>query len=244
MMNPDLYKLQTLVENFKNKIIGDKEPVRHKCFCISYPLSLYLQINGYHNSLKGGNFKCPINEPNLEYPRNHTWIVLNNGTIVDATIEQFSKYLSVKKLPLIFSNFETNKIEDYLSVHNHRNWFVALENKDEWLKEALGNFKSCFENPLAYLGEENIRKAGFDLRDFLRISLKAAIVLNNEIDKRRIDVNHINRTDTKEYLTYFDFICYMLIVSNNTGLSLVISEFENNEDYHNLISKIQSIQID
>lgn len=237
-MNPDLYKLQTLVENFKNEIIDDKESVRHKCFCISYPLSLYLQINGYHNSLKGGCF------PATSQPINHTWIELNNGTIVDATIEQFSEYLSVKKLPFIFLNFETNKIENYLSIHNHKSWFVALENKDEWFKEVLGNFKTYFEKPLAFFGEENIREMGFDVREFLRISLKAAIIINKEIDKRRIDVNHINRTDTKEYLTYFNFISYMINASNNKDLSPVISEFKNNEDYHNLTSKIQSIQID
>ncbi len=233
MMNSDLYKLQTLVKNFKNEIIDDKESVRHKCFCISYPLSLYLHINGYHNSLKGGCF------PATTQPINHTWIELNNGTIVDATIEQFSEYLSVKKLPLIFSNFETNKIEYYLSVHNHRNWFVVLENKDEWLKEALGNFKSCFENSLAYLGEENIREARFDLRDFLRISLKAAIVLNNEIDRRGIDIND----NSEKYLEYFEFISYIIQESFKwEELSSILAEFRSNEDYQNLISKLETIQ--
>jgi len=232
MMNLDLYKLQTLVENFKNEIIGDSESVRHKCFCISYPLSLYLQINGYHNSLKGGNFLAPLRSIN------HTWIELNNGIIIDATIEQFSEYLSIKDLPFMFLNDFEN---DNLNTDKHNKWFQPLKNNDEWFEKTSNGFKEYFKNIHRYIGEDSV---GIDIRELLKISLKAAIIINKEIDKRRIDVNHINRTDTKECLTYFNFISYMINTSNNKDLSPVISEFKNNEDYHNLTSKIQSIQID
>lgn len=223
MMNSDLYKLQTLVENFKNEIIDDKESVRHKCFCISYPLSLYLQINGYHNSLKGGNFLASLRLIS------HTWIELNNGIIVDLTIEQFSDYLSIKDLPFMFLNdFENNN----LNTDNHNKWFRPLKNNDEWLEKTLNQFIGYFKNLDRYIGEDSV---DIDVRDFLRITIKAAIVLNNEIDRRGIDIND----NSEKYLEYFEFISYIIQESfKKPVLFLVLLEFVNNEDYQNLISKL------
>jgi len=223
-------ELIKLVENFKSEVFNKHELPNHKCFCVSYPLSLYLQINGYNNSLKGGKF------PSTSLPISHTWIELNNGIIVDLTIEQFSDYLSIKDLPFIFLNdFENNN----LNTDKHNKWFRPLKNNDEWLEKTSSQFIGYFEYPLDFLGEENIREIGFDVRDFLRISLKAAIVLNNEIGRRGIDINDKNRDDSEGYLEYFNFIYWIIIVaSKHLDLSLVISEFENNEDFHYLISKL------
>ncbi len=226
-MNPDLYKLQTLVENFKNEIIDDKESVRHKCFCISYPLSLYLQINGYHNSLKGGCFPAPLRSIN------HTWIELNNGIIIDATIEQFSEYLSIKDLPFMFLNdFENNN----LNTDNHNKWFRPLKNNDEWFEKTSTQFVVYFKDLDCYTGEHSV---GIDIRELLKVSLKAAIVLNNEINRRGIDIND----NSEKYLEYFEFINYIRQKSFEwEELSSTLAEFRSNEDYQNLISKLETIQ--
>jgi len=228
-MNAELIKL---VENFKREVFNKNELPNHKCFCVSYPLSLYLNMyKNYENELICSFLNYPTLTTKLHY-----WIELNTGVIVDITIDQFSNQLPIDELPIVF-NYNDSVNKPILSAAEYKKWFKIYHKP---LDKSIDSIKSLYRNLSTYLQDDSN-----NLKELLRVNLKAAIVLNNEIDRRGIDINDKNRDDSEKYLEYFEFINYIRQESFKwEELSSILAEFRSNEDYQNLILKIQSIQID
>lgn len=145
--------------NFVKEIMR-KEKSDGKCYHVCYPLSLFLDNNSYPNQIIRGTFKKNHNEVGI----NHYWLRVNGNeeNIIDPTKRQF--YPDEKKLV-----FYGKKPKEYE--------IKPLENEYEgWLRSYRTR---------AYLYD----KETFDLSSFLPVTLRAAILINNDIpDKKRISV--------------------------------------------------------
>lgn len=138
----------------------DNEKRDGKCYHVCYPLSLFLENNSYPNQIIRGTFRKP------GHPKdgmNHYWLQAKDGSeeIIDPTICQFYP----EEQCIVFSKTKPREFE-----------IKPLENNEYelWLNK--------YSNE-TYLYD----KETFDLSSSLTVTLRAAILINNNIsDKKNI----------------------------------------------------------
>ena len=84
-------KLLSFVEEFRSGLLGEK-PSDMMCFAVSAPLQAMLSFSGVETELMQGFYdegnQCVArNDPNACL--NHIWLQCEDGTIIDATADQF-----------------------------------------------------------------------------------------------------------------------------------------------------------
>lgn len=165
-----------------------------KCFAISYPLSLHLENNNFKNSIARGYFK--------DIFHSHFWLILesDNEIIIDPTKKQF-----YKNAPLVYIG---KKPDDYYHVND-----TAFEN---WIEDVYNSWIIPFHYP------DNFEH--LDLITLLEINIKAAIIVNNELEKKEIDISN-----SLKHRIYFSGIFEIL---NNNYEKL--TKFESIKGFANL----------
>ncbi|MNE25772.1 hypothetical protein D3C80_1191110 [compost metagenome] len=176
-----LAEIDKLVTDFTKNTLGDYAP-SHTCFTICYPLSLYLQNLGYHNTIVAGRYQ------NESHPKNgtpHFWLQLNDDLkiIVDPTIGQFENDQ--------FCVYVGEKPEGFIqSPQQFEEWFCG--SYDLWRRKLLG---IEITNPLPV----ELTKNEIDIVMLLNINLHAATILNSQSQVQ-------NNLHSANYDKYFDCI--------------------------------------
>jgi hypothetical protein len=75
------HELRKVVREFRKGILDGREP-DGMCFAVCSPLQGYLATCGISTDLVRGTFR--------EYEADHWWLELEDGTVVDPTVSQFS----------------------------------------------------------------------------------------------------------------------------------------------------------
>jgi hypothetical protein len=194
----DRLEIEKIAIKFTSNTLGNECP-KGKCFTICYPLSLHLINNGVENSIRVGKFKDTI--------ITHFWLNLedDNETIIDPTIKQF-----YENMPLVYIG---KKPEDYHECPKFcfKSWCKT------WMERLLNN--GSIEQPPYGLPEQIIQqvtKTKLDIKIYLKINYKAAIILNSEIEQMTLKKDFIQSDIFKEY---FDYIYEVINCNKNKVLN-------------------------
>jgi hypothetical protein len=155
----DKFRISNLAEDFRVKTLNNASP-KEMCFTISYPLSLHLINNGIENSMTCGKFIDG---------RSHYWLTLidEEKTIIDPTITQFDVYKDKSEV------FIGKKPEEFTVTTG------------EWFNESYKKWSTPLLNDgLIYpsLPDKNLSPK-IDLKLYVGVNLRAAIILNEEIEQ-------------------------------------------------------------
>lgn len=201
-------KLRELVVEFANSMLGtkniDANTTKQKCFAICYPLSLHLENNNYENSLVFGKYKDETD---------HTWLVLEQAkkTIIDPTYNQFypdKPFVHIGKKPKDYKIFCKD-----MFTRAYDSWLCTFLNQNG-------------------RGQDNFKTTGIDWNESLKITIRAAIILNNEIENLMMDVH---KSKIKRRL-YFHGIFEILNECQND-----LTEFSKINGFDKLILKKEEV---
>lgn len=152
------------------------------CFTLSYTLGLHLEILNVEAKIVLGTYK----------EQGHYWLELEDGTIVDPTIQQFEPdFLGVYFDAVKNENFKSNKTP-----------FRENQVLETWRERLMNDGKR--ENPPQKLPNDPPEKE-FDIENLLRVNLMAASIIYGGIVKKNNSQKalHLERylTQIKEILT-------------------------------------------
>ncbi|MDP1801487.1 MAG: hypothetical protein Q8L81_09055 [Bacteroidota bacterium] len=202
----DINEASLLASAFVKSTLGSYIP-DGKCFTVSYPLSIHLENNGFKNSLSTGKFKFGSPEQ-----KDHFWIAFEDEdkTIIDPTIKQF-----FTEMPDLYIG--KRPTEYTIESTPYESWFKEV------YKSWIGNFE--FRAQLQLLSSQEY----FDI--ILDINVKAAIIINNDIELKNTNMHVSQKLDQYLYGIY-------CILINYTDQEL--TKFRNLLGYDKLVARLNN----
>lgn len=198
----DLLRIKSIAEEFTIQSIGTTIP-KNMCFLTCYPLLLFLKIRGVDASLNRGEYN------NDKYKKaHHYWLNLDEykGIILDPTIRQFEENIEPVYIGKITHNYT-------LDIHPFNAWFSVTYN--------------IWEKPL--LDTHNIIPLPPEIKQkAILYNLKAAIVLNNEIEQMA--------TGSKEKFMQWDLVMDYFSAIN----TFLINKLKNDVNFINDLKSVLS----